>query len=154
MNSKRSIGALLLIAVCVFGTPLFAQVVKEVGPDGTLTMEDGKQVVLVGIRMDDEGVSVLRVLARKQELRLQLIAGAAPGAKEFAYAYLKAKSLGLPAKADKAPDEEEVLLNEFLVRIGAAKVAEGQDFRHRQRFLKLQEEARKKGEGVWSYAGA
>ena len=57
----------------------------------------------------------------------------------------------MPAKPSEVPDEQEVLLNEFLVKIGAAKVAEAQDFRYKAKFLKVQEEARKKGEGVWSY---
>lgn len=146
-------GCLLLILAAVFTYPplLFAQVVKDVGPDGTLTMEDGKQVALAGVQMDAEGISVLRVLTRKQDLKLQLIANSGSGAKEYAYAYLKAKYLKLPAKPNKVPDEQEVLLNEFLVKIGAAKVAEAQDFRHKAKFLKVQEEARKKGEGVWSY---
>lgn len=150
--SARISRALLFLAVAgIFSAPLLAEVVREVGPDGTLTMADGKQVSLAGIQMDDEGISVLRVLAQKQDLRLQLIASSAPGAKELAYAYLKAKYLKLPSKPSEIPGEQEVLLNEFLVKMGAAKVAEAQSFRHKAKFLKVQEEARKKGEGVWSY---
>jgi endonuclease YncB( thermonuclease family) len=141
----------LLPGLGVFSSVLCAEIVKEVGADGTLMLESGKQVVLAGIQMDDEGISVLRVLARKQDLRFQLIANAVPGAKEFAYAYLKAKSLKFPAKLNDVPGEQEVLINEFLVRIGAAKVAEAQNFSHKAKFLKVQEEAKKKGEGVWSY---
>ena len=151
MNSSMRWLFLILILAGIFSPPLFAQVVKDVGADGTLTMEDGKRVILAGVQMDAEGISVLRVLTRKQDLKLQLIANSAPGAKEFAYAYLKAKYLKLPAKPREVPDEQEVLINEFLVKIGAAKVAEAQDFRYKDKFLKVQEEARKKGEGVWSY---
>lgn len=142
---------LLLPGLCVFSSVLFAEIVTEVGPDGTLTLESGKQVVLVGIQMDTEGISVLRVLTQKQDLKLQLIADSTPGAKEFAYAYLQAKYLKFPAKLNEIPDEQEVLINEFLVKIGAAKVAEAQDFSRKVKFLKVQEEAKKKGEGVWSY---
>ena len=142
---------LLLSGLCVFSSLLCAEIVKEVGADGTLTLESGKQVVLAGIEMDAEGISVLRVLVQKRDLKLRLIARSAPGAKELAYGYLKAKYLKFPAKTDDTPDEHEVLINEFLVKTGAAKVAETQDFSHNAKFLKVQEEAKKKGQGVWSY---
>jgi Staphylococcal nuclease homologue len=142
---------LLLPCLCLFSSGLCAEIVTEVGTDGTLTLESGKQVVLVGVQMDTEGISVLRVLTQKQDLHLKLIANPVPGAKEFAYAYLKAKYLKFPAKQGDIPDEQEVLINEFLVKLGAAKVAEAQDFGQKDKFLKVQEDARKKGEGVWSY---
>jgi hypothetical protein len=142
---------LLIPGLCILSSVLCAEMVTEVGPDGTLTLESGKQVFLVGVQMDTEGVSILRVLTQKQDLKLQLIAGSVPGAKELAYAYLKAKYLKFPAKLNEIPDEQEVLINEFLVKTGAAKVDETQDFRYKDKFLKVQEEAKKKGEGVWSY---
>jgi endonuclease YncB( thermonuclease family) len=151
VKSKKRWLFLLLPGLCLFSSVLYAEIVTKVGADGTLTLESGKQVVLVGIQMDTEGISVLRVLAQKQDLHLQLIANPVPGAKEFAYAYLKAKYLKFPAKPNDIPDEQEVLINEFLIQIGAAKVAETQDFGHKVKFLEVQEEARKKGEGVWSY---
>ena len=142
---------MLLPGFCVLSSVLYAEIVTEVGTDGTLTLESGKQVVLAGIQMDTEGISVLRVLVRKQDLKLKLIANPAPGAKEFAYAYLKAKSLKFPVKPNETPGEQDVLINEFLVKVGAAKVVEAQDFKYKAKFLKVQEEARKKGEGIWSY---
>jgi endonuclease YncB( thermonuclease family) len=151
VNATKKWLGLLLIGTCAFSAPLFAEIVKEVGPDGMLTMVDGKQVFLVGVQMDTEGVSVLRVLAQKQDLKLQLIARSAPGAKEFAYAYLKAKYVKFPAKLNETSGDQDILLNEFLVKTGAAKVAEAQDFSRKAKFLKVQAEAKKKGEGVWSY---
>jgi hypothetical protein len=142
---------LLLTGLFSFSSILCAEVVTEVGEDGALTLASGKQIVLAGVEMDTEGISVLRVLVRKQDLRLQLIANPVPGAKEFAYAYLKAKYLKFSSKPNEAPDEQEVLINEFLVKTGAAKVAEGQDFSRKTKFLKVQEGAKKKGEGIWSY---
>jgi len=139
------------MSLCVFSSPLFAETVTAVGADGTLTLEGGKQVLLVGVQMDDEGISVLRVLVQKQDLKFQLIANSTPGAKEFAYAYLQAKYLRFPSKLNEVPDEQEVLINEFLVKLGAAKVAETQDFRFKAKFMKVQEEAKQKGEGIWSY---
>jgi len=76
----------------------------------------------------------------------------APDSKEYAYAYLQARYVKFPSKLHDVPDEQEVLLNEFLVKIGAARVDESQDFSHKTKFLKAQAEAKTKGEGVWSYA--
>jgi len=142
---------LLLQGLCIFSSVLCAEIVTEVGSDGTLTLASGKQVVLVGVQMDTEGISVLRVLVQKQDLKFKLIAHSTSEAKELAYVYLKAKYLKFPSKPNKTPNEQEVLINEFLVKIGAAKVDESQDFSRKAKFLKVQEEARKKGEGVWSY---
>jgi hypothetical protein len=141
----------LLTGLCLFSAALYAEPVAAVEKDGTLTLESGKKIFLVGIGMDTEGISVLRVLAQKQDLKLQLIANPKPGAPEAAYAYLQAKYLKFPVKPNGIPDEEEVLLNEFMVKIGAAKVAEDQDFPRKAHFLKIQAEAKAKGEGVWSY---
>jgi hypothetical protein len=151
VNPRKNWLPLLLISACIFSQPLFAEIVKEVGSDGMLTMEDGKQVFLAGVEMDIEGISVLRVLVQKQDLKLQLIARSSKGSKEFAYAYLNAKQLKFPAKMNETPGEQEVLINEFLVKLGAAKVAEAQDFSRKAKFLKVQAEAKKKGEGIWSY---
>ena len=151
MKSRIRWLLLLLPGLGVLSSVLCAEIVTEVGTDGTLTLASGKQVVLAGVQMDTEGISVLRVLAQKQDLKFQLIANSVPGAKESAYAYLKAKYLRFPAKMNEIPAEQDVLINEFLVKIGAAKVVETQDFSHKAKFLKVQEEARKKGEGIWSY---
>ncbi|MFA5159035.1 MAG: thermonuclease family protein [Candidatus Omnitrophota bacterium] len=151
MKSETRWFFLLLPGLCVFSSVLCAEIVTEVGTDGTLTLESGKRVVLAGIQLDTEGISVLRVLVRRQDLRFQLVANSASGKKEFAYAYLKAKCLRFPAKPNEIAGEQEVLVNEFLVKIGAAKVIETQDFSHKARFLKAQKEAKKKGEGIWSY---
>jgi Staphylococcal nuclease homologue len=141
----------LLTGLCLFSAALYAEPIASVEPDGMVTLESGKKIYLVGIRMDSDGVSILRVLAQKQDLRLQLIKSSAPGEPEAAYAYLQAKYLKFPVKPDGVPDEEEVLLNEFLLKTGAAKVDETQDFGRKKEFLKIQEEAKVKGEGVWSY---
>ena len=151
MRPKKKCLFLLLPVLCVFSSVLHAEIVTKVEKDGTLTLESGKQVVLAGVQMDTEGISVLRVLAQKQDLKLQILSHAAPGAKESVYAYLLAKYLKFPVKPEGVSDEQEILLNEFLVKVGAAKVVETQDFSHKAKFLKVQAEAKRKGEGIWSY---
>lgn len=153
MTKPNKIIFIFWLGVLLAGFPAdgHAEVVTKVDADGTLTLEDGKQVTLAGVQMDTEGVSVLRVLAEKQDLKFQWIANADPEAKECVYAYLQSKYVKFPAKLNEVPGEKEILINEFLVKIGAAQVDETRDFSHKAKFLKIQEEARKKGEGVWSY---
>lgn len=141
----------VLSLLCGLSPIVHAEVVADVAADGTITLADGKRILLAGVHMDPEGISILRVLSQKQDLRLQLLAKPAPEAKEYAYAYLQAKYLKFPAKLNDVPDEQEILINEFLIKIGAARVDETHDFSHKTKFLKVQAEAQKAGEGVWSY---
>lgn len=134
-----------------FSPLLRAELVTEVLSDGTLVLEGGHQVVLAGIRLDDEGVSVLKVLARKRDLNLRKDTAASSAAKVPVYAYLRAKYLKFPAKVEAVSEEEEVMLNAFLVSQGAARVADDQVFAEKDNFLKLQEQAKKMGAGIWSY---
>lgn len=135
----------------LFPTALFAELVADVDEGGVLTLESGKRVSLVGVTFDEEGVSVLRVLVRKKDVNLQLIARPKPVAQEAAYVYLQAKSMPFPFRQGEAPGEQEVLVNELLVKLGAAKVDVSQEFSRKAKFLKIQAEAEKKGLGVWSY---
>lgn len=141
----------VLLGMLLFTGRLLAETVKEVRPDGTLVLDNGRMVALAGIQLDLEGVSVLRVIARNQNLRLREEPGAPRGGLVSVYAYLRAKFLKFSALAAERTHEEEIMLNAFLLEHGAARVAEGSDFAEKDRFLKIQEAARKKGEGVWSY---
>ncbi|HNX68748.1 MAG TPA: thermonuclease family protein [Candidatus Omnitrophota bacterium] len=147
-----------LVAVAVFVTVGAsagrAETVEDVTSDGTLVLSGGKKVVLAGIRIDPEGISVLRVLVKKQDLRLDQATVPPPDASQAVYAYLKAKSLTFPAKPQDVSEENEILLNGFLLSLGAARVAEAEQFEKKAEFMELQAEAKKKGEGVWSYVGS
>lgn len=153
MRPKSKVPFFLLTVLCIFSSFLFAEVVKEVDPDGTLTLESGRKVVLAGLQMDEEGISVLRVLGQKKDVRIEVAAPLTAGAKEQVFAYLQAQSLNFPARSNENPHSNEIMLNEFLIQTGAARVADAQMFSRKEKFLKLQEEAKKKGQGVWSYEG-
>jgi len=103
------------------------------------------------VRLDAEGVSVLKVLAQRQDLKIRQDTSITSENGSPAYAYIRAKFLKLPFKVNTASDEEEVMLNEFLISQGAARVVEEQLFTEKDHFLKIQEQAKKKGEGIWSY---
>ena len=148
----RVIFVVLVISLVVGAGAAYAITVEKVTPDGHLILADGKQIALAGIRMDAEGASVLRVLAEKQNVRLEILrtVSGAQG-EETAYAYLNAKSIPLPFKETDLAGQERILLNRFLIRLGAAKVNEAQEFSKKADFLRIQAEAKRKGEGVWSY---
>ncbi len=148
---KTLVSILFLGWFFLFPTALFAELVSDVDDGGVLTLESGKRVSLVGVTFDEEGVSVLRVLVRKKDVNLQLIARSTSAAQEAAYVYLQSKSMPFPFRQGEAPGEQEVLVNELLVKLGAAKVDVAQDFSRKAKFLKVQAEAEKKGLGVWSY---
>ncbi|HOE69333.1 MAG TPA: thermonuclease family protein [Candidatus Omnitrophota bacterium] len=129
-----------------------AEVIQEVSRDGYMTLEDGKQVSLAGIRMDEEGASILRVLVRKKNAKVEVLETARDkNGRECAYVYLKAKFLKVPLRPNDVAGEDEVMLNKFLIRLGAAKVDESSEFAHKADFLETQVAAKSKGEGVWSY---
>lgn len=153
MTGKRTRKVLICLLVFFGMMPswIFAEIVKEVAPDGTLTFASGKKVALVGIRLDAEGVSVLKAIAVNQDVKVRGADIPAGKSGEYVYAYVHAKSIKFPALADELARYDVVMLNKFLIAFGAARVAEGQVFDQKKEFLKLQKEAKKKGEGVWSY---
>ncbi len=131
---------------------LFAELITDVSAEGILTLEDGKRVSLAGVVLDAHGASILRVLAHRQNASVEVLREmrSADGG-ECAYVYLKSRSLDFPFTAGRTADERDMMLNEFLLRLGAARVDEGQAFAQKKKFLLIQEEASKKGEGIWSY---
>ena len=143
--------ACLLCMSAGFPGRLAAEVVHEVAADGSLVLEGGKQVVLAGVQLDAEGVSVLRALVQNQDLSFRGEAPGNAGNEAPVYAYLRTQSLKFPSKPDAVSEEKEVMINEFLISQGAARVAETPPFAEKDHFLKIQELAREKGEGVWSY---
>jgi hypothetical protein len=141
----------LCIALGLFFGPLLAETVVDIAADGTLTLASGKHVTLAGILMDTEGISVLKAVAAKQDVRIEEISASALSARSFAYAFLETRFMKFPNLLGAAANTEEVMLNEFLIRTGAAKVDKNQEFAKKQDFLELQSEAKIKGEGIWSY---
>lgn len=135
----------------LFCQELHAEIVKEIDPDGALKLESGKRVVLAGILMDAEGITVFKAVAKKRDVRIEDVLNAPQVSPNHVYAFLQSKFIRIPYRATDAAGAEEVMLNEFLIGTGAAKVDESQEFPKKQDFLKLQDEARKKGEGIWSY---
>ncbi|HQB12335.1 MAG TPA: thermonuclease family protein [Candidatus Omnitrophota bacterium] len=143
----------LCLGVMLAWSPVsFAELITDISAEGVLTLEDGKRVTLAGVVLDAYGMSILRVLAHRQNANVDVLreASGADGC-ERAYVYLKSRSLDFPFAAGRSADERDMMLNEFLLRLGAARVDESQTFSQKKKFLLIQEEASRKGEGIWSY---
>ena len=122
--------------------------------DGTLETEGGRKIVLGGITLPEEGVKILSVLIASREIEIKTdddFGEASEGNVLPVYAYTSLHEADFPLKAGDEPRKNKVLLNEFLISLGAARVREDISFKWRDRFLKLQETARQEGRGIWSY---
>ena len=97
---KRTIGTIVLflgILLAIGTMTAFAAIVAEVGSDGSITLEDGKVVSLAGVEMDAEGASILRVLAKKQDIQIEILQSLQDEkGRDCVYAYLDTKSISLP----------------------------------------------------------
>ena len=130
---------------------LYAQQVQEIEAGGSLKTDDGKQYVLAGIRLPEESLPLVSLLLAGKTITSEKDSKAAPdhAGTETVYLYVDAKEILFPFKTSAARNSK-ILVNRFLVEIGAASVLES-DFEKRPDFLAVQETARDKGEGIWSY---
>ncbi|OQA55888.1 MAG: hypothetical protein BWY42_01288 [Candidatus Omnitrophica bacterium ADurb.Bin277] len=152
--NKTNCRKYVIFSLALFFVPslLWGALITDVGPDGVLTLEDGKQVSLAGIELDRSGVSVLRVLVIRRDAKVEILQAARDHkGREYAYVSLKAKFLDFPFGPGGVAAEEDVLINRFLVALGAARVDDAQIFSKKEEFLEVQEQAKRSGEGIWSY---
>ena len=139
-------------SVLAWSPVLFAERITDISSEGVLTLENGQRVSLAGVVLDAHGASILRVLTYQQNANVEVLRETrGAGGSECAYVYLKSRSLDFPFAVGRTADERDMMLNEFLLQLGAARVDENQEFAHKKKFLLIQEEASKKGEGIWSY---
>ncbi len=146
--------ALLSFAILiVFCTPaVFAEQARKIHANGTLELDNGLRAIPAGLKFVPEGVGLMRLLiaGKELELRYERSQGAALDPAP-AYIHLKSHTLKLPFKLSAIPEEEKIMVNEFLLAVGAARVDRSAPFKEQERFLKIEEEARRRGEGLWSY---
>lgn len=142
--------ALLLIAL----SRAHAERVKAIRKGGVLELDTGKRVILAGIESAPESLRLLRVLLADKEVELEYerdlppheASGAMP-----AYLFVTTSEVRLPLEAKTEPDKKRVMVNQLLLATGAARVDARAPFKWKSRFSKIEDEARRKGEGIWSY---
>ena len=141
------------IAVFLLPAILLAEKVERVKSDGSILLDNEKTVWLAGILMDEEAIQLLKVLLQDREVRTEKAKffGGNKTDSDSVYIYMKTKMLNLPFKDAKRPIEKQIMINEFMLEIGAATVRKDAKFKYKKRFELVEGRARKKGKGVWSY---
>jgi endonuclease YncB( thermonuclease family) len=148
------IGFLLFAAVCILPNLLLADQVKALESSGIIQFADGSRVVLAGVTVPPESVRLLSVIVSGKEIEWEqesskdYLKTADP---KYAYLYVKTFEMDFPFTPGARPKETKVMINELLLSLGLARVDGDKEFKHREKFLKIESQARTQGQGIWSY---
>jgi hypothetical protein len=145
MSLSLTSSALLAFCLLLSPAPAFAGQIKEIGETGIIRTAEGEAYSLAGIRLPPESLPLLSLLVAGNEVEIEQDSQPGPEV----YLYVQAREIGLPFR-DSVPKNSRILINRFLVELGAAEVLPG-EFDKQEEFLAAQEKAREKGEGIWSY---
>ncbi|MCM8776245.1 MAG: thermonuclease family protein [Candidatus Omnitrophica bacterium] len=128
--------------------------VHSLSGDGSLELESGQKVSLAGIRLAPEAMRILPALLSGKDIEIEFdpslerdgTTGLQP-----AFVYVKTQELTFPFSHDLPPTEKQVMLNEILLSMGAARVDTSVPFKRKAQFVEIEMQAKAKGEGIWSY---
>lgn len=138
------------LLLCVFSSSAQALRVKKIHPDtGILTLDDAREVRLAGIHLAPEAFKSLAILFSGQDIELdeeKELAASIPSV----YISVKTIEIPFPFKVNTSPQASKLLLNEMLIASGLASVDVSKDFKKKEAYLKLQDEARHLAKGMWS----
>lgn len=136
----------------------FALRATQVLPSGLIRLDDGRNVSLAGIKLNEEAINVISIMLSGHEIGFEKesapqyapsVAGTEPG-----YIYLEAKEISFPFNPKSNPKESKWMLNKFLLTLGMASAETDKDFKHKEDFVKEETLARQKGEFIESGAMA
>ena len=156
----KKISPFLILAFLTvqFSPAAYPETVRAIFEDGQLELEDGRRVQLAGILPPPEGLRMLPVLLAGQEVDLEhdsaLQKAVGEGQPLPVYMYVMTSEISLPHGLKGESRKKKVMVNEIMLAIGAAQVDGKLSFKWKKRFSEIEAEARKKGEGIWSYSGA
>lgn len=128
--------------------------VAEIEKDSALKLDNGKKIILAGIELPEESMSLLGVLVGGKDVEYASdpkTAEPSPTAVSPSYLYVNTSEIELPFAQAVAAREKKIMINELLVAIGAARVLRNLDFEHKASFIELEDKARRDGQGLWSY---
>lgn len=157
MKSEKTLPFLyFFIVFFLFASSAQALRVKKIQPeDGILVLDDSRQVRLAGLHLAPEAFKSLAILFSNQDIELDeekaLIENSGT---PFVYMSVKTLEISFPFKANTPPKGSKLLLNEVLISSGLAAVDERKPFKNKIPYLKLQDEARRQGHGMWSEESA
>ena len=141
-------------ALMIFVPSSYAAQLKSIDPKtGVLTFDDGRKAVLAGVQLEDGALKTLAsILSGKNAEFIQAAAlgeGAEPSS---VYLYVQSNQIDFPPKTGSVSRPVKLMVNEFLLSAGLATVSQDLTFKNRESFLRIQEEAKKQGSGIWSRA--
>lgn len=144
----------LLVFFCAGAASLQAERVTSLSLDGVLELESGKKVILAGVELPVESFSLLTVLLSGKNVEVEAAVEGPVNGPVPVYMYVQTSQVDLPNPADGKPEEEKVMINELLIKLGAAKVSGVPGGKHFDVFKKAEDKARESGQGIWSYEEA
>lgn len=156
LSLPHALKALFLLGLIfvLMGVPAYAEKVSAVHPEGNIQLDDGRIVSLAGVELVPESVNLLKVLLEGKKVSVRpapdLILGVAGSSP--VYLYTHTAEIRIPLPQSWKIHEQEVMVNELVLGLGAGRVIEDTGFSKRKDFLRIQEGARARGEGVWSYS--
>jgi endonuclease YncB( thermonuclease family) len=133
----------------------FAEMIKKVDRAGILTLADGKQVHLAGIELSEEGPELIALILSGKEAEIETESASASNSLTDeiipAYVYVDAESIPFPFDPAGQRNVSRVMVNELLLQLGAATLDAADTGSHHDAFARIEDEAKRKGHGVWSY---
>ncbi len=141
---------LFILSFALFTPPAQAASVKTIDENGILELQSGEKICLAGIELPSESIRLLSSLVAGRKIDIDYAKTAKTQNLKSAYLYITTPVFHFPPAANAKPEQKKIMVNEFLLSIGAAKVGEAEK-KWKDRFEKIQLEARRRGEGIWSY---
>lgn len=137
-----------------FSFPALALQVKAFQPKGVLLLDNGEQASLAGITIPEESLALLSVILSQKDLEFEFENSDDYKSDELpkaGYFFVKTIEMDFPFKPEDKPRESTVMVNKLLLSLGLARVDAAKKFKHRDKFLEIEAEAKARGMGVWSY---
>ena len=137
--------------VCLFSGSALAEQIKTIYLNGEIQLSNGEKAVLAGLHLTEEGVTLLGALIASKEVEVQNEKDRSDSPLKPVYLSIKTQELDFPFFNKDEFKGKKVMVNELLLAWGAAIVDEKAHFKKKGKYLEIQNQARKKGEGLWSY---
>lgn len=133
---------------------LFALQAVRLETNGVIELDNHQKIQLAGIQLDEEALKSISVILSHKDIHLEEeknLANEAHPDVHFYYVHVNALEMNLPYRPSESAKETMLMVNELLVSLGLAKVDREHPFKHKARFEELEEQAKQKGRGIWSY---
>jgi len=149
--SMLSVVLLLCVPSFVFG----GEKIRHIRDDGIMVLDSGKKVTFAGIQLSKEALRMLPAILAEGNIEVE-IAKLKPkpdrGEAQPVYLFVKMKELDWNVPGNSAVGQRKVMVNELLLKTGAAWLdPQITDFKEKNKFAEIQNQARTEGQGIWSY---